>query len=192
VCLPLSRKTLFATFISEPRNIARRRAQPDTESWQQANNLLLLLHLLSAFWTADISPETQRRGSCQEAKPERSKAWLWRLQFPRVLPVLLTNTFPLVSFVSGKQNSAVLGKETVQIWDFRWFNFVYLHLILQFPTLCNSAWFKTRRSAHTEPWASLCIHDEMEKELSKTYKDLQNSDRCLLVEILVSKQERGT
>lgn len=102
-------------------------------------------------WTADIFPETQRKGSYQDAKPERWKAWLWRLQFPGVLSALLTNSFLLASFVSGEQNSVVLGKKTVQTWDFRWFNFVHLHPILQFLTLRISAWFKTRLSAHTQP-----------------------------------------
>lgn len=66
VCLPLSRKTSSAPFISEPGNIARRRAQPDTASWQPAAVLLLLLPFFSAPWTAGIFQRLRGRAADQK------------------------------------------------------------------------------------------------------------------------------
>lgn len=76
VCLPLSRKTSSAPFISEPGNIARRRAQPDTASWQPAAVLLLLLPFFSAPWTAGIFFRDSEEGQLT------GKMGSWALETP--------------------------------------------------------------------------------------------------------------
>lgn len=150
--------------------------------------------LLSILDCWHFFSETQRKGSW----PERWKAWLWGLQLLRALSPLLTNTFLLASFVSSKQNSVVLEKKTARTWDFRWFNFVCPHPTLQFPTCAF---------LHGLKWGHQLTHSLGPASVSTTRwrKSIQAVSksvvekiqrftkwRCLLVEILLSKQERGS